>query len=213
MPSLKTQSQRWFSEKTGMNLILPILGILLAIFLVLMVWDIARPIQTLNREGFASSKLGRNRNNNKYGDKSPKKQPKTINSSKLSKLKNGEYDANAELRDYGMAGTGEEEEENDDDLYDEYGAKMGESALKKMMAKSGKGDTFKDVVGNIDRIQPGAFNFRSIGATIRRYNENFNNQLNNAKSKNKDNNFEGTMAQGQVIFKEFKKLFAFSEMF
>lgn len=208
MPSVK---KTWFSDKTGLNLLLPILGIMLGIFLLFMVWDMARRLDSTTREGFAS-KLGRNRNSKSSNNS--KKQPKTLNSSKLDKLKNGDYDANAELRDYGMDGTGEDEDtEEDDEKYDELGTKMGENALKRIIAKRGKVDTFKDVVGNIDRIRPGAFNFRSIGNTIKRYNENFNNQLNHAREKNKNNNFEATMAQGSVLFKEFKKLFAFSEMF
>lgn len=227
--------------KSKLNQVLmPILGVVIAILLVYMVWDIAaRPVTS--NEGFTSSnknrlselksKTDKNiKHKEKYADavSTNRKQNPSPNQSKLSELKNGKYNPNDDLKNYGMDGGKnlksptkeeytdvEDPDEEDTELdkkMDKLGEKLGKSALNSLV-KKGKRDNFKNVINEVDNINPGAFDLTSIGGTIRRYNENFNNRLNHAKAKNKGDNLEATMAQGSVIFDEFKKIFLFSEMF
>ena len=200
------------------------------------------PVYTVSsNEGFTSSnknklsglksKSGKNiKHKEKYEDvaSNNRKQNPSPNQSKLSELKNGKYNPNDDLKNYGMDGGKnsksttkeedtdmEEPDEEDTELdkkMDKLGANLGKSALNSLV-KKGKRDNFKNVINEVDNINPGAFDLTSIGGTIRRYNENFNNRLNHAKAKNKGDNLEATMAQGSVIFDEFKKIFLFSEMF
>ena len=233
---MKKHSKTQFTQpKSQLNqILLPLLGIAIVALLVYMVWDIAaRPVSS--NEGFTASqgsgsnnklsKLGNNKSNGGNNTKSKKPSP---NQSKLSELKNGKYNPNDDLKNYGMDGGKnsksttkeeytdvEEPDEEDTELdkkMDKLGANLGKSALNSLV-KKGKRDNFKNVINEVDNINPGAFDLTSIGGTIRRYNENFNNRLNHAKAKNKGDNLEATMAQGSVIFDEFKKIFLFSEMF
>lgn len=200
---------------SGINRVLvPVLGILIVLLLVYMVWDLAkRPIE----EGFAGqSKLAKLKSgkvksgNSKPGTKSP-----SPNQSKLSIMKNGRYNPNEDLKNYGIDGDNTQSENSLDDAIDNLGTKLGEKTLNELAKKKSKGkrDNFKNVLNEIDNINPGAFDFTSIGGTIRRYNENFNNRLNYAKSKNEGDNLEATMEQGRIIFDEFKKIFLFTDMF
>jgi hypothetical protein len=200
----------------GVNHVLvPMLGIAIAVLLVYMVWDLAkRPTE----EGFAgSSKLeklkSRKLKSNNNGKTSKKPNPKQ---SKLSTMKHGRYDANEELKNYGMDGDDTETKtDNMDTDISNLGTEIGEKTLNELAKKKSKGkrDNFKNVINEIDNINPGAFDLTSIGGTIRRYNENFNNRLNYAKAKNEGDNLEATMAQGRIIFDEFKKIFLFTDMF
>jgi uncharacterized phage infection (PIP) family protein YhgE len=181
-----------------------------------MVWDLAkRPTE----EGFAgSSRLAKLKSGKlkTRGVKTP-----SPNQSKLSAMKRGQYDANEDLKHYGMNGdktndTQSEIANNDLDAdISNIGTEIGEKTLNELAQKKSKGkrDNFKNVINEIDHINPGAFDLTSIGGTIRRYNENFNNRLNYAKSKNEGDNLEATMAQGRIIFDEFKKIFLFTDMF
>jgi hypothetical protein len=214
------------------QILIPLLGITIVALLVYMVWDLAsKPISS--NEGFTASqgsgsnnKLSKLGNNKLKGVNSTKSKNPSPNQSKLSELKNGKYKPNDDLKNYGMdAGKNSKSNSEEDDVeepdaedtmldkkLDKLGAKLGESALNSLV-KKGKRDNFKNVINEVDNINPGAFDLTSIGGTIRRYNENFNNRLNHAKAKNKGDNLEATMAQGNVIFDEFKKIFLFSEMF
>jgi len=198
----------------GINrIIVPVLGIFIVLLLVYMVWDLAKqPIE----EGFAgSSKLAKLKTGKlkPSGAKTP-----SPNLSKLSEMKHGKYNANEELKNYGMDGdkTDNSQSETDlDDAISNLGTQLGNKMLNELAQKKSKGkrDNFKNVINEIDNINPGAFDFTSIGGTIRRYNENFNNRLNYAKSKNENDNLEATMEQGRIIFDEFKKIFLFTDMF
>ena len=204
---------------SGINrLLVPVLGIVIVLLLVYMVWDLAkRPTE----EGFAgSSKLGKLKSGKMKSTNLGKKQP-SPNQSKLSAMKHGEYDANEELKNYGMDGDKTDDAQTDqetnnlDAAISSLGTELGEKTLNELAKKKSKGkrDNFKNVINEIDSINPGAFDLTSIGGTIRRYNENFNNRLNYAKSKNEGDNLEATMAQGRIIFDEFKKIFLFTDMF
>jgi hypothetical protein len=83
--------------------------------------------------------------------------------------------------------------------------------LKKL--SSGDQDNFQDVLDEIDMIDPTAFTFRSMGNTINRYNDNLNRRLNRANKKHNDNRLDRTMAQGSILWDEFKKMFLFTNMF
>jgi hypothetical protein len=74
-------------------------------------------------------------------------------------------------------------------------------------------DNFQDVLDEIDQIDPSAFSARSMSNTISRYNDNLNNRLNWAKKKHGDNRLDRTMAQGNVLWDEFKKIFMFTDVF
>lgn len=200
------------------KLLLPLLSVVIVLLLVYMVCDLAVVQKT--EEGFATEKIDKlaklkSRASNKKG-KSP-----SPNQSKLSAMKNGKYNPNQDLKSYGMDTNNSADEDTDttetelDTEIANLGTELGEKTLNKLAAKKSKGkrDNFKNVINEIDNINPGAFDFTSIGGTIRRYNENFNNRLNYAKSKNKDDNLEATMAQGHIIFDEFKKIFLFTDMF
>jgi len=194
--------------------LIPLLGFCLVILLTYMVWDIAR--YKLPNEGFTSQpNNAKSSNNAKTTARKTKNTTRISTKSKLYKMKNGSYSANKDIKNYGMDGTGndttdDEKETELDKTFEKKGTNMGKSTLKKLAKNR---DNFKNVINEVDNINPGAFNLNSIGGTIRRYNENFNNRLNYAKSKNKDDNLEATMAQGKVIFDEFKKIFLFTEMF
>jgi hypothetical protein len=214
------------------QILVPLLGIAIVALLVYMVWDLAsKPISS--NEGFTALNSTNNKlsklvnNKSKAGNNTKSKKP-SPNQSKLSELKKGKYKPNDDLKNYGMDGAknskstakredidAEDPDEEDTELdkkLDKLGANLGKSALNSLV-KKGKRDNFKNVINEVDNINPGAFDLTSIGGTIRRYNENFNNRLNHAKAKNKGDNLEATMAQGSVIFDEFKKIFLFSEMF
>ena len=218
MPNISRRSAS-NSVLSGINrLLVPILGIVIVLLLVYMVWDLAkRPTE----EGFAgSSKLGKLKSGKLKSSKLKTKGAKTPspNQSKLSAMKRGQYDANEELKNYGMDGknTDTEQETNKlDAAISSLGTEIGEKTLNELAKQKSKGkrDNFKNVINEIDNINPGAFDLTSIGGTIRRYNENFNNRLNYAKSKNEGDNLEATMAQGRIIFDEFKKIFLFTDMF
>lgn len=211
------------TKDTGAQLLIPALGVLLTGLLVYMVWIIA---QDNTQEGFTNrkSKLKGKKKVSKFqniNSKSSKKKSKPNPSdSKLKILKNGKYNPNEELINYGMDGddkdiTTDDDEEEDtptDKYIDKLGKDAGKSTLKKLV-KKGKRDNFKNVINEVDNINPAAFKFNNIGSTISRYNENFNNRLNEAKAKNKGDNLEATLAQGSVIFDEFKKIFLFTDMF
>jgi hypothetical protein len=79
--------------------------------------------------------------------------------------------------------------------------------------REGGVDNFQDVLDEIDQIDPSAFSARSMSSTISRYNDNLNNRLNWAKKKHGDNRLDRTMAQGSVLWDEFKKIFMFTEVF
>jgi len=218
--------------KTPLNQILiPLLGILIAALLAYMIWDVASNSISRN-EGFTSSsnnKLSTLNNKKKRGvnTKSNNKNP-SPGQSKLSELKHGKYNPNEDLKNYGMDGGEKNSNEDSEDFEDisngtekeskldkqlnKMGEELGRSTLTEL-ARKGKRDNFKNVINEVDNINPGAFDLTSIGGTIRRYNENFNNRLNYAKSKNEGDNLEATMAQGKVIFDEFKKIFLFTDMF
>lgn len=179
-----------------------------------------------------SSKSSSKSSSNKYNKAKQNKAKQTKakskngpNKSKLEILKHGKYNPNDDLKNYGMDSELNNSDEEEDDLppadnklektMTKMGSELGKNVLADMMAKreSGKRDNFKNVINEVDNINPGAFDLSSIGGTIRRYNENFNNRLNYAKAKNEGNNLEATMAQGKVIFDEFKKIFLFTDMF
>jgi hypothetical protein len=192
--------------------VLGILCFMIALLLIYMIWDICN--RSIN-EGFNTRQSKTAKSSNKTSTtKSGNKSNKLVGQSKLSMMKNGKYNPNDDLKNYGMDGRGDEETELDKRI-DEMGTKMGEDLLVKLGNKRSKGkrDNFKNVINEVDNINPGAFDLTSIGGTIRRYNENFNNRLNYAKSKNEGDNLEATMAQGKVIFDEFKKIFLFTDMF
>lgn len=221
-------------KSTLVQILIPLLCIAIVALLAYMVWDIAaRPVAS--NEGFTASqgsgsnnKLSKLGNNKLKGGNNTKTKNPSPNQSKLSELKHGKYNPNDDLKNYGMDGGKnlksptkeeyadvEDPDEEDTELdkkMDKLGEKLGKSALNSLV-KKGKRDNFKNVINEVDNINPGAFDLTSIGGTIRRYNENFNNRLNHAKAKNKGDNLEATMAQGSVIFDEFKKIFLFSEMF
>ncbi len=79
--------------------------------------------------------------------------------------------------------------------------------------REGGVDNFQDVLDEIDQIDPSAFSAKSMSSTISRYNDNLNNRLNWAKKKHGDNRLDRTMAQGSVLWDEFKKIFMFTEVF
>lgn len=79
--------------------------------------------------------------------------------------------------------------------------------------KEGGVDNFQDILDEIDQIDPTAFTAKSMSSTLTRYNDNLNNRLNWAKKKHPDNRLDRTMAQGSVLFDEFKKIFMFTEVF
>ncbi len=217
-----------------LSFLIPVLGILITVLLVYMVWDLAtRPNSSTTEEGFIAKSKSVNKSGNSLGKlKSLRKMKKGQNSkkrspsqSKLSEMKNGKYNPNDDLKDYGMDGDPSKKDDIDDTILQndsklekhlaKMGSEFGKDALDKLMANraSGKRDNFKNVINEVDNINPGAFDLTSIGGTIRRYNENFNNRLNYAKAKNEGDNLEATMAQGKVIFDEFKKIFLFTDMF
>lgn len=213
MPNINRRSTSLGLLSDINRLLVPVLGIVIVLLLVYMVWDLAkRPTE----EGFAgSSKLGKLKSSKlkKKGSKTP-----SPNQSKLSAMKRGQYDSNEELKNYGMDGKNidkEKEPNNLDAATSSLGTEIGEKTLNELAKQKSKGkrDNFKNVINEIDNINPGAFDLTSIGGTIRRYNENFNNRLNYAKSKNENDNLEATMAQGRIIFDEFKKIFLFTDMF
>lgn len=74
-------------------------------------------------------------------------------------------------------------------------------------------DNFQDVLDEIDQIDPSAFSAKSMSSTISRYNDNLNNRLNWAKKKHGNNRLDRTMAQGNVLWDEFKKIFMFTDVF
>lgn len=217
--------------------LIPLLGILITILLVYMVWDLAtRPILSTSEEGFTTNskvdnksgkRLGKLKSNVHKMENDQNEKKRSPNQSKLSAMKNGKYNPNDDLKDYGMDGNPSQiNDKGDDDsvlptdsklekTLAKMGSKFGKDALEQLMEKraGGKRDNFKNVINEVDNINPGAFDLTSIGGTIRRYNENFNNRLNYAKAKNEGDNLEGTMAQGKVIFDEFKKIFLFTDMF
>jgi hypothetical protein len=202
-----------------------------------------RPIQsTATEEGFTNSNKQSNKQSNNLGklSKSMRANKNSQNSksknwspgqSKLSAMKKRKYNFNDDFKNYGMDAdpntngkeADEDEAANNGLTYDsklekqmsKLGSDLGTDALNQMMSKraNGKRDNFKNVINEVDSINPGAFDLTSIGGTIRRYNENFNNRLNYAKAKNEGDNLEATMAQGKVIFDEFKKIFLFTDMF
>jgi hypothetical protein len=200
------------------KLLLPILAAAIVLLLVYMVWDLATHRQT--EEGFATRKSGKLAKL-KARDKHKNAKSPSPGQSKLSSLKKGKYDANQDLKSYGMDGGQDSEPDTNNSAKDldteiaSLGAEIGEKTLNHLASEKSKGkrDNFKNVINEIDNINPGAFDFTSIGGTIRRYNENFNNRLNYAKSKNEGDNLETTMAQGRIIFDEFKKIFLFTDMF
>ena len=92
----------------------------------------------------------------------------------------------------------------------------GKAALITKVSKAhrdGGVDNFQDVLDEIDQIDPSAFSAKSMSNTISRYNDNLNNRLNWAKKKHGDNRLDRTMAQGNVLWDEFKKIFMFTEVF
>jgi len=212
-----------------MPFLIPILGVCLVALLVYMIWDLAiRPISISTAEGFTDSDNKHKALNKLRKIKNRGAKIRGPNQSKLQTMKRGKYNPNDDLKHYGMDGgmdggmDASEEEDNGlssetkiEKVMSKMGSKMGKDVLNEMMSKraSGKRDNFKNVINEVDNINPGAFDLTSIGGTIRRYNENFNNRLNYAKAKNDGNNLEATMAQGKVIFDEFKKIFLFTDMF
>ena len=183
-----------------------------------------------NKQSNNRGKLSKSMSANKNSQNS-KSKTRSPGQSKLSAMKKGKYNPNDDLKNYGMDAdpntngkdADEDEAANNGLTYDsklekqmsKIGSKLGTDALNQMMDKraNGKRDNFKNVINEVDSINPGAFDLTSIGGTIRRYNENFNNRLNYAKAKNEGDNLEATMAQGKVIFDEFKKIFLFTDMF
>ena len=135
-------------------------------------------------------------------------------SSKLNKQKRGKkYDANYDIKMYGLDGNTSRSGFSDIEKRQKGNGNKSKLSKLSKFSKKGKRDEFKDVIAEIDQINPGAFSFKSIGNTMKRYNNNLDSRLRYAKDSNNHSKLDGTMAQGSVLFDEFKKLFAFSDMF
>jgi hypothetical protein len=86
----------------------------------------------------------------------------------------------------------------------------GKSKLNNL-AKRGQVDEFQDVLNEVDSMDVSSISVKGISDTIRRYNDNIENRLKYAKSKNNSNDMEAAMSQFDVLKDEFVKIFAFSD--
>ena len=84
------------------------------------------------------------------------------------------------------------------------------SKLNKL-AKRGQVDEFQDVLNEVDSMDVSSISVKGISDTIRRYNDNIENRLKYAKSKNNSSDMESAMSQFDVLKDEFVKIFAFSD--
>ena len=100
---------------------------------------------------------------------------------------------------------------NNDDENDKF---MGISAhdIKKKIVANDE-DNFQNVMDELDNVDLDAFSFNSIGNTIKRYSDNLTNRIDNAAKQNPYSPLDKTMAQGHVLFDEFKKLFILKDVF
>ena len=167
---------------------LVLICLVLGILLIYLIYDSIKK-QPMLHEGFASSKLN---NKHKRGKK---------------------YDANYDIKMYGLDGNTSRSGFSDIEKRQKGNGNKSKLSKLSKFSKKGKRDEFKDVIAEIDQINPGAFSFKSIGNTMKRYNNNLDSRLRYAKDSNNHSKLDGTMAQGSVLFDEFKKLFAFSDMF
>jgi chaperonin cofactor prefoldin len=120
------------------------------------------------------------------------------------------------LKNYGFKNTNSSNEKFTDTDKSNKSNNKAKAALITKVSKAhqeGGVDNFQDVLDEIDQIDPSAFSAKSMGNTISRYNDNLNNRLNWAKKKHGDNRLDRTMAQGSVLWDEFKKIFMFTEVF
>jgi hypothetical protein len=74
-------------------------------------------------------------------------------------------------------------------------------------------DNFQNVMDEIDNVDLDAFSFNSIGNTLGRYSDNIKNRLKNAADTNPYSPLDKTMAQGSILYDEFKKLFVIKNVF
>lgn len=74
-------------------------------------------------------------------------------------------------------------------------------------------DNFQNIMDEIDNVDLDAFSFNSIGNTLGRYSDNIKNRLKNAADSNPYSPLDKTMAQGSVLYDEFKKLFVIKNIF
>jgi hypothetical protein len=162
--------------------------IALLVYLLFTLWD---KTQNQTIEGFKTESrlksLRKSRNN------------RNLNSNNLKSYGFIQKTANEKFTD--VAGTSRSSVDN----------KAKAERLKKL--SSGNQDNFQDVLDEIDMIDPTAFTFRSMGNTITRYNDNLNRRLNRANKKYGDNRMDRTMAQGSILWDEFKKMFLFTNIF
>lgn len=174
--------------------VLPVLVVLLLCTLTFMVHDMislgssraSSPVSTI--EGFKDGSSLRKMIDNKRNSKS-----KSFNST--------------HLKNYGFKNL---------EKFTDTGKNKKKAELITRVSKAhqeGGVDNFQDVLDEIDQIDPSAFSARSMSSTISRYNDNLNNRLNWAKKKHGDNRLDRSMAQGSVLWDEFKKIFMFTEVF
>ena len=74
-------------------------------------------------------------------------------------------------------------------------------------------DNFQNIMDEIDNVDLDAFSFNSIGNTLGRYSDNIKNRLKTAADSNPYSPLDKTMAQGSVLYDEFKKLFVIKNVF
>ena len=72
-------------------------------------------------------------------------------------------------------------------------------------------DKFQDVLNEVDSIDLEAFSIKGIADTIKKYNTNLDNRLQQATKKNNAGSMDKAMAQWDVLKDEFGKIFSFSE--
>ena len=192
--------------------------------IILLLYLIYKQHTKLTIEGFKNNKLKKFKNNNTHKNKkdfnannlkyygykthSSNKKEDFIDTTSAKKRKDGTL-----IRKLRRLSSNKSKEDFSDtkDTQLEKSRKL----LEKFREKNedpGSRDNFQNVMDEIDKIDPTAFTFNSMGNTISRYSENLDNRIKYAKKQNNHSRLDSNMAQLKVLLDEGKKLFLFKNV-